>query len=128
VILFLPALASFWLTWDDPNNPPEHVAGYNVYRVEFTGTGQMIRTKVNLELIPWQEDTDTTPRFRVEGAIWGEQYRGTAVGKSEIYGENLESEISDDYYTVPFPPAAVPGLTARPVEDPPAAPQGPPLP
>lgn len=114
MILLLPALASFWLTWDDPSNPPANVAGYNVYRVEFTGTGEMIRHRVNAELIPWQEDTENTPRFRIEGAISGEQYRGTAVGKPELFpADQLESEISDDYYTVPFPPAAVPGLTAR---------------
>lgn len=109
----LAIAVAFPLTWNDPDNRPETIAGYHVYRVEWTGTGTQIRTRVNAELIPWQPDTDKTPVYQITGAQPGDEYRGTAVGKPEIYPEDQrESLISDDKYVVPFPPAAVPGLSA----------------
>lgn len=95
------------LVWDDPNNPVGTVAGYNVYRVEFLGTGEMIRHQVNPSLVPWVPDTDREPSFRIEGVQPLEEYRCTAVGHNPERGLLNESEISDDFYRVPMPPVAV---------------------
>lgn len=100
-------VASILLVWDDPDNDPRDVAGYNVYRVEFDGTGKMIRHKVNPELIPWVADGPETPSLWIRGVLPLEEYRGTAVG---VTGQ--ESPISDDFYRVPMPPAAVPTFRA----------------
>lgn len=94
--------ASILLVWDDPDNPVGTVAGYNVYRVEHPGTGEMIRHKINVELVPWTVDGPSTPSLRIHGVHPLEEYRGTAVG---INGE--ESLISDDFAIIPLPPVAV---------------------
>ena len=100
-------LASILLAWDDPNNPVGTVAGYNVYRVEHLGTGEVIRHRVNAELIPWVADGESTPSLLIHGVLPLQEYRGTAVGFKPEEGPLNESELSDDFYTVPLPPVAV---------------------
>lgn len=92
--------------WDDPDNPVGTVDGYHVYRIEHSGTGEMIRHRVNVELIPWQPDTEESPNFRIDGVQPGQEFRATAVGRDE-FGQPVEGEISDDFYVVPSPPVAV---------------------
>lgn len=105
----LLVLATIVLMWDDPDNPVGTVAGYNVYRVEHPGTGEMIRHKLNAELVPWQPDTDTTPEFLIPNVQTGQEFRVTAVGP-----EGDEGEISDDFYVVPAAPVAVGWRIASP--------------
>lgn len=105
--------ASILLVWDDPLNPVGTVAGYHVYRVEHLGTGEIIRHRVNVELIPWVADTDSTPALWIRGVLPLEEYRGTAVGH-----DGAESEISDDFYKVPMPPVAVRWRVKNPDEVP----------
>lgn len=103
---FLPILAVL-ITWDDPNNAVGTVAGYNVYRLTFTGT-EVIREKLNTELVPWVPDGPKSPNFEFIGPfVPGDVFAATAVD-----GDGNESLMSDDNFTIPFPPAAVPSLTA----------------
>jgi len=88
------------LFWDDPN-PVGNVAGYNVYVERNTGTGQIIRTKLNVELIPWMEDGEKTPFFLTGDLISGDKVTVTAVGTPELANE--ESEDSESI-TIPYPP------------------------
>jgi len=111
-------LASILLVWDDPLNPVGTVAGYHVYRVEHLGTGEIIRHRVNVELIPWVADTDSTPSLFIRGVLPLEEYRGTAVGHHPELGALNESEISDDFYKVPMPPVAVRWRVKNPDEVP----------
>lgn len=99
-----------FLTWDDPSNPVGTVAGYNVYKITRTGTGTIIKQKLNVDLIPWVPDTAETPRWDIIDVYPSDELRGTAVGYKPELGDENESELSDDFWIMPFPPAAVPSL------------------
>lgn len=113
-MIFLPLIALL-ITWDDPDNEVGNVAGYNIYRLTYPGTGEIIREKLNTDLIPWQEDGPKTPSFLYTGRL----YPGDIIGGTAVAYDGLESEVSyrDQNFIVPSPPAAVPALIAIPYEN-----------
>lgn len=74
------------------------------------GTGQLLKIKLNLELIPWMEDGEKTPFFIIRDTMYPmDKLSVTAVGKGDYAGE--ESEHSDPFI-IPFPPVKVPSFIA----------------
>jgi hypothetical protein len=109
MIWSLPILAALRVFWDDPN-PPEMIGGYNVYVERNLGTGQLLKIKLNLELIPWMEDGEKTPFYIIRDAVYPmDQLSVTAVGKGDYAGQ--ESEQSERLI-IPFPPVKVPSFIA----------------